>query len=88
MIDTPEKKLEELYRDPRPDRDFLSMDDIAEALDLSLETIRRAVRDGSLIAYSFGKEYRIHKYDYREWVESKRGKRVPGGRKPSVKEEE
>jgi excisionase family DNA binding protein len=47
---------------------FLSPEDVAEALNLNVRTIRRYIRDGRLAATRIGKQYRIAASDFRAFA--------------------
>jgi len=51
---------------------FLKVADIAQDLDLSEETIRDMIRTKQLPAYKVGREYRVLKTEYEEWLRQKR----------------
>jgi excisionase family DNA binding protein len=57
------------------DKDFLSVEEVARRLSLKEETIRTYIRDGSLIAYRFGKVLRIRVDDFEQFVQERRIKR-------------
>ncbi len=51
---------------------FLKVADIAQDLDLSEETVRELIRTKQLPAYKVGREYRVLKTEYEEWLRNRR----------------
>ena len=51
---------------------FLTVDQVAERLQLSKMTIYRYLKAGKIAAYDLGKEYRIKQSDLEEFLEKKR----------------
>jgi len=54
------------------DEDFYTVEEVAKKLRLKVYTIREYIRDKKLIAYRFGREYRIKKEDFDKFVEERR----------------
>ena len=50
--------------------EFYRAEDVAEKLDVNIMTIYRYIKAGKMTAYKIGKEYRIKKVDYQEFLES------------------
>ena len=53
-------------------KEWLSVEDIANDLGVSVEAVRGWIRARQLIAYRVGKEYRIRASDYQKFLESRR----------------
>ena len=51
---------------------WLSVDDIAKELNVSIETVRNWIRKNKLIAYRVGRDYRIKQSDYDKFLEDRR----------------
>lgn len=51
---------------------WLSVDDIAKELNVSIETVRNWIRKNRLIAYRVGRDYRIKRIDYEKFLEDRR----------------
>jgi excisionase family DNA binding protein len=58
---------------------FLSLEDVAERLQVSDRTVRRWVKDGKLAAYKPGREWRIRPSDLEEFLESRKIQSDGGG---------
>jgi excisionase family DNA binding protein len=58
---------------------FLSLEDVAERLQVSDRTVRRWVKDGKLAAYKPGREWRIRPSDLEEFLESRKVQSDGGG---------
>jgi excisionase family DNA binding protein len=52
--------------------DFFTVESVAEQLGLSLATIRRAIRDGRLATYRFGRAVRIGRTDLETFLANAR----------------
>ena len=53
---------------------WLSVEDIAKELNVSIETVRNWIRKNKLIAYRVGRDYRIKRVDYDKFLEERRTK--------------
>jgi excisionase family DNA binding protein len=51
---------------------WYTLQQIANELGLHIETIRAYVRDGELVAYKFGRDYRVKREDYEAFLEKRR----------------
>ncbi len=51
---------------------WLSVEDIANELSVSIETVRNWIRKRRLIAYRVGRDYRVKKTDYEKFLEERR----------------
>ncbi len=51
---------------------FLSLEDVAERLQVSDRTVRRWVKEGKLAAYKPGREWRIRPGDLEDFLESRK----------------
>jgi excisionase family DNA binding protein len=58
---------------------FLSLEDVAERLQVSDRTVRRWVKDGKLDAYKPGREWRIRPSDLEDFLESRKVRFNGGG---------
>jgi excisionase family DNA binding protein len=54
------------------EKEWYSPQEIADLLDLKVETIREYIRKRELIAYKFGRDYRVKREDYEAWLEKRR----------------
>jgi excisionase family DNA binding protein len=56
------------------DKPYLSVEDVASILGISVDTVRNYIsrRKNPLPAYRFGREYRINKEEFDEWVKTNR----------------
>jgi excisionase family DNA binding protein len=63
---------EKNQREPLLPSDYYDLKELAETLQLNINTLYREIERGKLTAYKFGKEYKVTKEDAREYVESKR----------------
>jgi excisionase family DNA binding protein len=54
------------------EKDWYSPQEIAEELGLKVETIREYIRKKELPAYKFGRDYRVKREDYEEWLKKRR----------------
>ncbi len=52
--------------------DFLTIEEIAERLRVKVYTVRIWIRKGELPAYKVGRDYRIRKEDFEEWLKKRR----------------
>lgn len=50
---------------------YYTVEDIAEKLKLSTETIRRYIRSGDIEVYKFGREFRIDEKAFEKFLESR-----------------
>lgn len=50
---------------------FFTVDEVAEKLKLSTETIRRYIRSGDIEVYKFGREFRIDEEAFEKFLESR-----------------
>ncbi|HJT59422.1 MAG TPA: helix-turn-helix domain-containing protein [Ktedonobacteraceae bacterium] len=51
---------------------WLSVEDIATELNVSIETVRNWIRKNKLIAYRVGRDYRIKRTDYEKFLAKRR----------------
>ena len=54
------------------DKDWYSPQEIAQMLGLKVDTIREYIRKKELPAYRFGRDYRVKKEDYEEFLKKRR----------------
>ncbi len=47
---------------------FLSVDEVAQILKMDIETVRKWIRQKKLKAYKFGRDYRIRRDDFDQFV--------------------
>ncbi|QPM68202.1 helix-turn-helix domain-containing protein [Atribacter laminatus] len=52
------------------DKDFLTVKEVAQKLNVSEFTIKRRIKEKRLRAYKFGGEYRISESDLQEFIKS------------------
>ncbi len=52
--------------------DFYTVKEIAEKLRVKISTVQDYIRKGHLPAYRIGRDYRIKKDDYEEWLKKRR----------------
>lgn len=50
----------------------MTTEDVAELLELNIETIRRYIRGRKLKAIKIGREYRIRREDFEEFLEERK----------------
>jgi excisionase family DNA binding protein len=50
------------------EKTWLRVSDIAKDLDMSEETVRAWIREGKLKGAKFGRDYRIRREDYQEFI--------------------
>jgi putative resolvase len=51
-------------------KDFYRAEQLAEKLDVNVMTIYRYIKSGKLVAYKFGKEFRIAEPEFKAFLES------------------
>ena len=54
------------------DKEWYSPQEIADLLGLKVDTIREYIRKKQLPAYKFGRDYRVKKEDYEEFLKKRR----------------
>lgn len=54
------------------ERKYLTVEAIAQELEVSEDLVRKWIRNKELPAYQFGKEYRVRIADYERFVEQRR----------------
>ena len=47
---------------------FLSVDEVAQILKMDIETVRKWIRQKKLKAYKFGRDFRIRRDDFEQFV--------------------
>lgn len=57
------------------DKEFYRAEDLAEKLDVNIMTIYRYIKAGKLKAYKIGKEFRIDKNEFEQFLKSVRTKK-------------
>ena len=55
-----------------PDMRLMSVDDMAETLQLNKATVQRWIREGRIPAKRLGKEYRITRQEFIDWYNNYR----------------
>ncbi len=50
------------------EKEFYKAEELAKRLDMNIMTIYRYIKSGKLRAYKFGKEFRIKKRDYANFI--------------------
>ena len=51
--------------------EWLSVEDIAKELDVTIDTVRAWIRKRKLRAYRVGRDYRIKREDYEKFIEER-----------------
>lgn len=64
------------------DKPWLSVADICEYMDVSTFVVTSVLRSGELPAVKFGREWRVSKQDFEQWINEQR--RAEGSIDPSV----
>jgi excisionase family DNA binding protein len=54
------------------DENWLTTDEIAKDLKVNVNTVRRWIQSGELVALDVGGEYRISREDYKEFVQRRK----------------
>ncbi len=54
----------------KQEKEFYKAEDLAEKLDVNIMTIYRYIKAGRLKAYKIGKEYRIDKVEFNNFLSS------------------
>lgn len=54
------------------DKDWLSVPDICEYMDVSAFVVTSLLRSGELPAVKFGREWRVSKQDFEDWINVQR----------------
>ena len=60
-------------------KDWLSVADICEYMDASTFVVTSVLRSGELPAVKFGREWRISKQDFEDWINASRAKSQEAG---------
>ncbi len=58
------------YMSQQPES-FLSVDEVAQILKMDIETVRKWIRQKKLKAYKFGRDYRIRRDDFDQFVKER-----------------
>ncbi len=58
------------------DKDWLSVADICEYMDVSAFVVTSQLRTGGLPAVKFGREWRIARQDFEDWINEQRKQRA------------
>lgn len=53
-------------------RPFMTPQDVSDVLQVSVYTVRRWIKEGTLPAYKVGRLWRIEKVDFDEWLAQQR----------------
>ena len=56
----------------KQEKEFYKAEDLAEKLDVNIMTIYRYIKAGRLKAYKIGKEYRIDKVEFNNFLSKKK----------------
>jgi len=54
------------------EKPYLTTEDVAKLLELNIGTIRRYIREGKLRAILIGREYRVRREDFEEFLEERK----------------
>ena len=57
---------------PRKISRLFSLDEVADALGISIKTVRRKIESGDLHAHRIGRQWRVSEDDYRVFVAARR----------------
>jgi excisionase family DNA binding protein len=57
------------------DKDWLTVADICEYMDVSPFVVTSQLRNGGLPAVKFGREWRVARQDFEDWINSQRMQR-------------
>jgi excisionase family DNA binding protein len=60
------------------DKDWLSVADICEYMDVSAFVVTSQLRSGGLPAVKFGREWRVARQDFEDWINSQRAQAADG----------
>ena len=58
------------------DKDWLSVADICEYMDVSAFVVTNQLRAGGLPAVKFGREWRVARQDFEDWINEQRADRA------------
>ena len=64
------------------DKDWLSVADICEYMDVSTFVVTRVLRSGELPAVKMGREWRVSRIDFEDWLNAQRLSSLLDERKP------
>ena len=59
------------------EKPYLTTEDVAKLLELNIGTIRRYIREGKLRAILIGREYRVRREDFEEFLEERKTRDPP-----------
>jgi excisionase family DNA binding protein len=54
------------------EKPLLTTENVAELLQVDVETVRRYIREGKLRAIKLGREYRVRREDFEEFLEERK----------------
>ena len=54
------------------EKEYLSVKDVADLLDVTVDTVQEWIRQRKLIAYKIGREYRIKREDFNKFMQERR----------------
>ena len=66
------------------DKEWLSVADICEYMEVSTLVVTRVLRSGELPAVKMGREWRVARTDFEDWLNAQRLASQLSGREPSV----
>ncbi len=55
------------------DKEWLSVSDICDYMDVSAFVVTSQLRSGTLPAVKFGREWRVARRDFEDWINDQRG---------------
>jgi len=64
------------------DKDWLSVADICEYMDVSTFVVTRVLRSGELPAVKMGREWRVSRIDFEDWLNAQRLSSLLDQKKP------
>ncbi len=53
-------------------RPFMTPQDISDVLQVSVYTVRRWIKEGTLPAYKVGRLWRVEKVDFEQWLDAQK----------------
>lgn len=65
------------------DKEWLTVTDICEYMDVSAFVVTSQLRSGNLPAVKFGREWRVARVDFEEWINGQRADAAARVRHPS-----
>jgi len=54
--------------------EYLTVEEVAQELKYSIETVKRMLRENRMPGYKFGNEWRVDKTEYEEWKKQRKNR--------------